>query len=206
MENAVAPSAEPPPAGEVDTPEELLPPAASLTIIRIRRSRRAAQPKPLINLAENAIAAGVASPSGPAPVRPGRGTVEELVEYWTRLCVRGRLPSPADLNFSAIATAWPNTVLLNFEGTLEAGLDQAVPRAIRLTGAAEQQETGTGITMTPMVANWLLVLAREALDGGEVVHETERFPDAAGGWLEAVLLPLSMRETPDCVLYHLRRA
>jgi hypothetical protein len=206
MDELAAPSAEPASGAAPAAPEDSLPPPASLTTIRVRGRRHAAQDKAFLDLNAGAMGAGAARPSGLAPARPGRGTVVELIAYWSHLHRGTALPSPVDLNYTAGASGWPNTVLLRFDPGPGETPEEAAPRAVRVTGTTPEAAPGRAIPLTPEVASWIVELAREALHCADVVREVEHFPDSSG-WLEAVLLPLSMRGgIPDHALYHLRLA
>lgn len=204
MDEIATPTAEPAPEAAPAASEDLLPPPASLTTIRVRGRTRTAQDKVFLDLAAGAAGTGAAGPSGRAAAQPGRGTVEELIAYWSRLRRGTDLPSPADLNYAAVASGWPNTVLLHFDPGPGETPEEATPRAVRVIGPTPEAASGHTIPITPRVAAWIVNLAREALHRAEMVRDIEHFPDSLG-WLEAVLLPLSMRGIPDHVLYHLRR-
>lgn len=205
MHEIATPSPEPDFEAAAATTEDLLPPPASLTTIKVRGRSRTAQEKAVLNLDARAAGWGIAGPSGPAIARPGQGTVEELIAYWSRLRRGDTLPSPADLNYTAVAAGWPNTVLLHFDPGPGETPEEATPRPVRVIGETPQAASARAIPITPRVASWIVDLAREALHTAEMMRGIEHFPDSVG-WLEAVLLPLSMRGIPDHVLYHLRRA
>lgn len=201
MDEIATPIPEPDFEAAAASPEDLLPPPASLTTIRVRGRSRSAQEKAFLNLD---AAAGAAGPSGPATARPGNGTVEELIAYWSRLRRGDNLPSPADLNYAAVASGWPNTVLLHFDPGPGETPEEATPRPVRVIGETPQAASARAIPITPRVASWIVDLAREALHSADIMRDIDHFPDSVG-WLEAVVLPLSMRGIPDHVLYHIRR-
>jgi hypothetical protein len=183
------------------------PPPASLASVQIRGKRRAAVPigdKP--ELYDNVLRAPAALPVvPPMPAEEGRA-IEDLVTYWSRLRQGPSLPSPVDLDRAVIALRWPNTGLLSYEGSEGEAAGDAPPRALPLTDKAPSPDDSWYIPLTPPVIEWVLDLAARALRSAGVAWDTQRFADAAGGRLELVVLPLSLRRAPDHVLYHLQRA
>jgi hypothetical protein len=97
-------------------------------------------------------------------------------------------------------------MLLKFEALDGGEPAESVPRVIRLGDGSDTPSAAPSVAMTPMVIDWVLGLARRSLRSAGVIREAARFPGAAGGQIEAALLPLSLRGSADHVLCHLRRA
>lgn len=136
--------------------------------------------------------------------------VEEITSYWTRL--RGSRPFPAvsDLDPETIAADWPNSILFR----CRAGSGALMPDMSFLS----RQDPGAGglglraddgkIQLSPMMLQWLVSLAEDAVRNRRPVEDTESFPSAqrAIGY-RAVALPLSdNRSEVDHVLCHVKQA
>ncbi len=136
---------------------------------------------------------------------PRRG--EEITTYWTRL--RGSRPYPAvsDLDLKRIAADWPNSILFR----CRAGSGALMPDMSFLP----RQDGGTGpsandgkIQLSPMMLQWLVSLAEDAVRNQRPVEDVESFPSAerAIGY-RAVALPLSDNGSEiDHVLCHVKQS
>jgi hypothetical protein len=157
----------------------------------------------------------VAAPSaGPEPVSQMGSNGEaqranEIAAYWMRL--RGSRPYPAvsDLDPELIAAEWPNSILFR----CRAGSGALMPDMSFLP----RQDSGRGlgrstdeaeIQLSPLMLQWLVSLAEDAVRNRRPVEDTEAFPSAqqAIGY-RAIALPLSdNRSEIDHVLCHVKRA
>jgi len=202
MTELVTLQADPSRARRMDEP----PAAASLASISIRGARRAAPSKPGKIEAHAGILGHAAARQAEriAPATRHR-SIEDLIHYWAQLRAGRHFPSPSDIDPAVVTQAWPNTMLLKFEGLDGSEPADSVPRVIRLADPTEGGGSA-GVAMTPMVIDWVLGLARRSLRSAGVIREATRFPGTAGGQVEAALLPLSLRGSADHVLCHLRRA
>jgi hypothetical protein len=178
---------EPAPCGPAGTPgKQALDPAA------LQPAARAAQP-----------AAGTTG-SG----EPRRGG--EITAYWMRL--RGNRPCPAvsDLDPELIAADWPNSILFQ----CRAGSGALMPDMSFLPrqdggrdGLGPKADDGK-IQLSPMMLQWLVSLAEDAVRNQRPVEDLEFFPSAqrAIGY-RAVALPLSDDHSEiDHVLCHVKYA
>ena len=143
-------------------------------------------------------AAPVARPPRPAPTLASEPPprAEEIVVYWERLR-RGRaVPPLAELDRSLVGNAWPDSLIVMFDR------DAAMPRISRL-GA-----TDGAIEYTPMVTDWILSRARQAVRRAAKLEEVQSFPlEGTSARYRLFLLPLGMGNgATDGVLCHLCRA
>jgi hypothetical protein len=181
-------------------------PAASLTTIPIRGGRLG--PKPAATkreLYEGVLEA--AAPLPPVAALPAgkQRSAEELVAYWATLCAGRPLPAVLDLDRPRIALGWRNVGLLSYVSDGGATGDP-VPRALPLSEQATSADDPLYIPLGGEVVGWVLDLAERTLQLGRPVRDTSRLSEGGIGRLEALLLPFTLRGTPDHVLYHLRRA
>jgi hypothetical protein len=146
----------------------------------------------------------------PATRAPGNGGARpggEITAYWTHL--RGRRPYPAvsDLDPARIAADWPNSILFR----CRAGSGALMPDMSFLP----RQEGGQGpsaddgkIQLSPMMLQWLVSLAEDAVRNRRPVEDVESFPSTqrAIGY-RAVALPLSDNDSEiDHVLCHVKQS
>ena len=199
--------------------------ASSLMSVQIRRTRTSRKrPPPAPAEARDGAQAGeplehaAARATAPAP-EPAPGAVksthetrqpEDITAYWSRL--RGSRPYPAasDLDSDRLASDWPNSILFR----CRSGSDALEPdTTYRPCHSGEsmapglQLESGP-IDLSPMMLQWLLSLAGDAVRHRRPVEDTESFPSARHSiGYRAVALPLSAnRSSIDHVLCHVRHA
>ncbi len=194
--------------------------AGSLMSVQIRRTRK--RPPPAKAEAgggtqageppEHAAARAMASAPAPGAVKPTHETrqPEDITAYWSRL--RGNRPYPAasDLDSERIASDWPNSILFRCRSGSDA-LEPDTTYRPRHSGESMapglQPESGL-IDLSPMMLQWLLSLAGDAVRHRRPVEDTESFPSARHSiGYRAVALPLSAnRSAIDRVLCHVRHA
>ncbi len=172
------------------------------------------------------------APCGPAPREPAKQAVEpaarptqpatghneprrreEISAYWSRL--RGNRPYPAvaDLDPELIAADWPNSILFRCRAGSGALMPDMsfLPRQNGDPGGpgAPGADDGDGkIQLSPMMLQWLVSLAEDAVRNQRPVEDLESFPSArrAIGY-RAVALPLSDDHSEiDHVLCHVKYA
>ena len=162
---------------------------------------------------------GGSDASPPETTRPksvsrmgGNGEAQQAVKiaaYWTRL--RGNRPCPAvsDLDPTLIAVEWPNSILFR----CRAGSGALMPDMSFLP----RQDSGGGlgprtdeakIQLSPLMLQWLVSLAEDAVRNQRPIEDTEAFPSAQKAIVyRAIALPLSdNRSEIDHVLCHVKRA
>ncbi len=191
--------------------------ASSLMSVQIRRARAPRNRAPCgpTGKPETQASAAAKQDLDPAALRPatrapGNGAPrrgEELTAYWTHL--RGSRPYPAvsDLDPKRIAADWPNSILFR----CRAGSGALMPDMSFLP----RQDGGKGasaddgkIQLSPMMLQWLVSLAEDAVRNQRPVEDVESFPSAqrAIGY-SAVALPLSdNRSEIDHVLCHVEQS
>jgi hypothetical protein len=206
--------------------------AGSLMSVQIRRVRK--RPPPAPAAARGGAQAGApqagapqageplehaAAQSTPQPTPPGAGAVksthetrqpEDITAYWSRL--RGSRPYPAasDLDSDRLASDWPNSILFRCRSGSDALEPDTTyrPRHSGESMAPDLQPESGLIDLSPMMLQWLLSLAGDAVRHRRPVEDTESFPSARHSiGYRAVALPLSAnRSAIDHVLCHVRRA
>lgn len=199
--------------------------ASSLMSVQIRRNRPQGKrapsgPAPSGPAPCGPTATPEAPPSAPAkqapePVaaRPMASNseprrVEEITAYWTRL--RGNRPYPAisDLDPKLIAADWPNSILFRCRAGSGALMPDMsfLPRQDAGDGGLGRSEDDGKIQLSPLMLQWLVSLAEDAVRNQRPVEDTESFPSArrAIGY-RAVALPLSDDSSEiDHVLCHVK--
>ncbi len=195
--------------------------AGSLMSVQIRRTRTPRKHPPPAP-AEVGAGAQAREPlehaAAPAP-QPAPGAVkstrqtrqpENITAYWSRL--RGSRPYPAvsDLDSDRITSDWPNSILFRCRSGSDA-LEPDKTYRPRHSGEsmAPGQESALGlIDLSPMMLQWLLSLAGDAVRHRRPVEDTESFPSVRQSiGYRAVALPLSAnRSVIDHVLCHVRHA
>lgn len=181
---------------------------ASLMSVQIRRNR-----------APRKRAPGAMVPNGPAPQEPaetpgkqaldpaatsGNGETRrggEITVYWTRLRGNRICPAVSDLDPKQIAADWPNSILFQ----CRAGSGALMPD---MSFLPRQDGDNGKIQLSPMMLQWLVSLAEDAVRNQRPVEELESFPSAerAIGY-RAVALPLSNDHSEiDHVLCHVKYA
>ena len=184
----------------------------SLMSVQIRRNRaprKRAPGGPTETPATQASAPRKQAPDPAAP-RPAAGEPRrggEIIAYWTRL--RGNRPYPAvsDLDPERIAADWPNSILFQ----CRAGSGALMPDMSflpRQDGGKGPSNDGGKIQLSPMMLQWLVSLAEDAVRNQRPVEDVEFFPSAlrAIGY-RAVALPLSdNRSEIDHVLCHVKKS
>ena len=149
----------------------------------------------------------------PEPVSQiaGNGDAKKAAEisaYWTRL--RGRRPCPAvsDLDPGLIAVEWPNSILFR----CRAGSGALMPDMSFLPQQDSRGDLGprtdeAKIELSPLMLQWLVSLAEDAVRNQRPIEDTEAFPSAQKAIVyRAIALPLSdNRSEIDHVLCHVQR-
>ncbi len=201
--------------------------ASSLMSVQIRRTRTPRKrPLPAPAEARDGAQAGeplghaVARATAPAPEpAPAPGALksthetrqpEDIKAYWSRL--RGSRPYPAasDLDSDRLASDWPNSILFRCRSgsdALEPDTTYRPCHSGESMAPGPQLESGL-IDLSPMMLQWLLSLAGDAVRHRRPVEDTESFPSARRSiGYRAVALPLSAnRSSIDHVLCHVRHA
>lgn len=201
--------------------------AGSLMSVQIRRARPprkrppcgpAEVPEPATRApaaTKEALAAAAAGAPAPRPATGNAAQDEarpagEITTYWARLRGSRPYPSVADLDPDQIAVDWPNSILFRCRagsGALEPDMS-FLPRR-ESVGAGLSQDSDDGrIQLSPLMLQWLVSLAADAVRSQRPVEDTESFPSLqrAIGY-RAVALPLSDdRSAIDHVLCHVRQA
>ena len=200
----------------------------SLMSVQIRRSRAphkrapggpapcgpAGTPgKQALDPAARQLAARAAQPSAGTTGTTGNGEPRrggEIIAYWTRL--RGNRPYPAvsDLDAELIATDWPNSILFRCRAGSGALMPDMsfLPRQDDASGGLGPKSDDGKIRLSPMMLQWLVSLAEDAVRNQRPVEDLESFPSAqrAIGY-RAVAVPLSDdRSEIDHVLCHVKYA
>ncbi len=134
---------------------------------------------------------------------------EKIAAYWTRL--RGGRPYPAvsDLDPNLIAAGWPNSILFR----CRAGSGALMPDMSFLPRQDNGGDLGsrtdeTKIQLSPLMLQWLVSLAEDAVRNQRPIEDTEAFPSVqkAIGY-RAIALPLGdSRLEIDHVLCHVQHA
>ncbi len=141
--------------------------ASSLMSVQIRRSRAPRKRAPCGSTGTPETRAS--APTAPRPETRARGNDaagrgEEIAAYWTRL--RGSRPYPAvsDLDPARIAADWPNSILFR----CRAGSGALMPDMSFLP-----RQDGAKIQLSPMMLQWLVSLAEDALRNQRPVEDVE---------------------------------
>ncbi len=149
---------------------------------------------------------GPAAPTGNGEPRRGG----EITAYWTRL--RGNRPSPAvaDLDPELIAADWPNSILFRCRAGSGALMPDMsfLPRPDGGSDGLNPKADDGKIQLSPLMLQWLVSLAEDAVRNRRPVEDLESFPSAkrAIGY-RAVALPLSDDHSEiDHVLCHVKYA
>lgn len=134
---------------------------------------------------------GIPAP-GPRAEAPARSPRPEgIASYWTRLRDGRRFPSVADLDRARVASDWPTSILIR----CRSGSRVLEPERI-FFGADSRAAAGKGGTkpleLSPMLLQWLLSIAGEAVRDGRPMEDTEAFPALTQSIrYRAVALPFS---------------
>ncbi len=183
--------------------------ASSLMSVQIRRVRKRPPPAPAAAQAGEPLEHAAAR-AGTVKSTQETRQPEDIMAYWSHL--RGSRPYPAatDLDSERLASDWPNSILFR----CRSGSDALEPdKTYRPRHSGEsmapglQPESGL-IDLSPMMLQWLLSLAGDAVRHRRPVEDTESFPSARRSiGYRAVALPLSAnRSAIDHVLCHVRHA
>ncbi len=194
---------------------------SSLMSVQIRRSRAPRKPvpcgpapgKPASSPADRAPAnpadanpadanptdAPAARQPAPRATQPTTGTAgkrepqrrEEIIAYWSRLRGNRACPAVSDLDPKLIAASWPNSILFR----CRAGSGALMPDMSflpRQSDSLSPQADDGKIQLSPMMLQWLVSLAEDAVRNQRPVEDLESFPSArrAIGY-RAVAVPLS---------------
>jgi len=159
-----------------------------------------------------ARATAPAPESAPGAVKSTHETrqPEDITAYWSRLCGSRPYPAASDLDSDRLASDWPNSILFRCRSGSDA-LEPDTTYRPRHSGESMapglQSESGL-IDLSPMMLQWLLSLAGDAVRHRRPVEDTESFPSARRSiGYRAVALPLSEnRSAIDHVLCHVRHA
>ena len=135
---------------------------------------------------------------------------EEIIAYWTRL--RGKRPYPAVSNLDPewIAAEWPNSIMFRCRAGSGALMPDMsfLPRQNEGRGTPGAKPNDDKIQLSPLMLQWLVSLAEDAVRNQRPVEDLETFPSAqkAIGY-RAVALPLSAGQSEiDHVLCHVKYA
>ena len=186
----------------VRTPRKRPPPAPAET----RRGAQAVEPL------EHAPARAAAPAPAPGAVKSTHETrqPEDITAYWSGLRDNRPYPAASDLDSERIAGDWPNSILFRCRSGSDA-LEPDTTYRPRHSGESMapglEPESGL-IDLSPMMLQWLLSLAGDAVRHRRPVEDTEAFPSARCSiGYRAVALPLSAnRSAIDHVLCHVRHA
>ncbi len=186
----------------VRTPRKRPPPAPAET----RGGAQAGEPL------EHAAAQATAPAPAPGAVKSTHETrqPEDITAYWSGLRDNRPYPAASDLDSERIAGDWPNSILFRCRSGSDA-LEPDTTYRPRHSGDSMapgvQPESGL-IDLSPMMLQWLLSLAGDAVRHRRPVEDTESFPSARHSiGYRAVALPLSAnRSAIDHVLCHVRHA
>jgi hypothetical protein len=143
------------------------------------------------------------------PRRPDPGGIEGLVAYWASLRNGRSYPNATDLDQRRLAAEWPNCILMRRRSgskVLEPEMIFSGPSETAL-GRTGSETTGA-VKLSPMMLQWLISLAGEALRNESPVEDTEAFPSARKSIrYHAIALPLNEDERRNNhVLCHVRLA
>ena len=211
------------PQVEAPTSTEAKPAAVgSLMSVQIRRNhasrkRAPCQPAPRKSVetpARDAASAPTQQSVSPATQRAAAAGEprrrEEIITYWTRL--RGKRPYPAvsNLDTDLIAAEWPNSIMFRCRAGSGALMPDMsfLPRQNESRGGLGAKPNDDKIQLSPMMLQWLVSLAEDAVRNQRPVEDLESFPSAqrAIGY-RAVALPLSAGQSEiDHVLCHVKYA
>ena len=155
-----------------------------------------------------------AAPQPAAAPQPPAGNGEtrrggEITAYWTRLRGNRTCPAVSDLDAELIAADWPNSILFQCRagsGALMPDMSFLPRQEAGNDGLGSKADDGK-IQLSPMMLQWLVSLAEDAVRNQRPVEELESFPSArrAIGY-RAVALPLSDDQEIDHVLCHVKYA
>ena len=134
---------------------------------------------------------------------------EDITAYWSDLRSSRSYPSAAELDSDRIASEWPNSILFRCRSGSQALEPDTTYRPRRGSGPAAlgpELEPGL-IDLSPMMLQWLLSLAGEAVRLRRPVEDIESFPSMYRSIAyRAIALPLSEnRSAIDHVLCHVRQ-
>jgi hypothetical protein len=162
--------------------------------------------------------APVAPQSAAQAARPSAGATRngaprrggEIVAYWTGLRANRPYPAVSDLDSDLIAADWPNSILFQCRAGSGALMPDMsfLPRPEGGNGGLDRTADDGTIQLSPMMLQWLVSLAEDAVKSQRPVEDLESFPSAqrAIGY-RAVALPLSDDHSKiDHVLCHVKYA
>lgn len=209
-----APVKAPSPTGE-ETPvaPETGEPPSTLLSLKIRRRVMASKMRAPSAVAADGAAARpapgtagtVSSATGGAPPRAVPDHSPDMVAYWSQLRGQRSLPAKNEIDPDHVARQWPSSILMR----RRAGSQSL--EAVRIYGGeapsasdAPEADTRGGVSLSPLMLQWLLALAKEVVREGRPMTDTESFPGAkATVRYRAVGLPFSDNgEIVDHVLCH----
>lgn len=190
----------------------------SLMSVQIRRNRASRKPAPG-NPAPSETATTPGKPAlDPATLPPATRTTGngeprrggEITAYWTRLRGSQSCPAVADLDPEMIAADWPNSILFQCRAGSGALMPDMsfLPRPNGGSDGLNPKADDGKIQLSPMMLQWLVSLAEDAVRNQRPVEDLESFPSAqrAIGY-RAVALPLSDDHSEiDHVLCHVKYA
>ena len=143
--------------------------------------------------------------AGKDPARRGG----EIIAYWKRLRGSRLYPAVSDLDPDLIAADWPNSILFRCRAGSGALMPDMSFLPQQTSGGSLGGSANDGkILLSPMMLQWLVSLAEDALRNQRPIEDTEAFPAAqrAIGY-RAVALPLGdSRSEIDHVLCHVKCA
>ena len=194
----------------------------SLMSVQIRRNRaprkrapsQSAPRKPAETPARQAVTAPDQKSAAPAAQRAAGGNEprrkEEIIAYWKRLSGKRPYPAVSDLDPELIAADWPNSIMFRCRAGSGALMPDMsfLPRQDEGRGSLESKTNDGKIQLSPMMLQWLVSLAEDAVRNQRPVEDLESFPSAqrAIGY-RALALPLSAGHSEvDHVLCHVKYA
>ena len=138
---------------------------------------------------------------------PDPESPKDILDHWHDLRHGRTLPSWSDLDARRIATCWPNSLLMRYlaEGDR---LQLESSFADRLRNNRPTDVEVEAIDYSPMVTEWVIGIARAAIELGQPAEDTEEFPSTEEPVrYHVVALPLSDDQSDiDHVLCHVSLA
>lgn len=140
------------------------------------------------------------APAEPARTKPTVAP-SAIIDLWEHLAANRLRPQMSDIDPVAIASQWPNSLLLRVTETgRRPGMEVAHMFAPTAGGPT------AAIPIDAMTVDWIIGLGREVVVTGGPVHETDAVPTGDGPIACGVIaLPFGPEAAVDHVLCHLYR-